>query len=124
MDISELREVYKQAKLAKNTVDPNPIVQFQQWFDEAMKAELLEPNAMVLTTVDTNSEPAQRTVLLKYFDAKGFVFFTNYKSSEIQSHPGKQIPFPFFFHGMESKDKLPLQEQQRKYLQWNQRSIF
>ncbi|MEP1095601.1 MAG: pyridoxamine 5'-phosphate oxidase [Cyclobacteriaceae bacterium] len=84
MDISKLRERYAKADLTKVSVDSNPIRQFRRWFDEAIKAELLEPNAMILTTVDTNSQPTQRTVLLKYFDEKGFVFFTNYHSQKAQ----------------------------------------
>ncbi len=99
MDIPEIREKFRQAKLTKDTVDPDPIVQFSQWFGDAIKAELEEPNAMVLTTVDTHAQPTQRTVLLKYFDTKGFVFFTNYKSrksNHIQKNNAVSILFPWY----------------------------
>jgi len=84
MDNSKRREKYTEVELSKASVDPNPIKQFKRWFDESIKAELLEPNAMVLTTLDTNFQPTQRTVLLKYFDENGFVFFTNYHSPKAQ----------------------------------------
>ncbi len=99
MNSSESRNAYIQAKLAKKTVDPNPFKQFKQWFDEALKAELHEPNAMVLTTVDKSQQPSQRTVLLKYFDENGFVFFTNYKSKKsehIQSNNAVSVLFPWY----------------------------
>ncbi|QDV67547.1 Pyridoxine/pyridoxamine 5'-phosphate oxidase [Rosistilla carotiformis] len=84
MDLSELRQEYAGQPLDVDSVDPNPFQQFTAWFDQASTAELLEPNAMVLATVDANGRPSQRTVLLKYFDESGFVFFTNYGSRKAQ----------------------------------------
>jgi pyridoxamine 5'-phosphate oxidase len=60
----------------------DPLVQFRQWFDEAIRAELLEPNAMTLATVAPDGSPAARIVLLKGLDDTGFVFFTNYESAK------------------------------------------
>ena len=82
MNISEYKQKLIRNKLTKETVDHDPFKQFQQWFDEALKAELLEPNAMVLSTASAEGKPSQRAVLLKYFDKNGFVFFTNYKSKK------------------------------------------
>ncbi len=84
MDLSALREEYANQDLDVDTTDPNPFAQFELWFQAASKAELLEPNAMVLATVDLQGRPSQRTVLLKYFDQSGFVFFTNYGSRKAQ----------------------------------------
>ncbi len=80
MDLSALRQEYANQELDVDSTAPSPFEQFEHWFDAASKAELLEPNAMVLATVDANGRPSQRTVLLKYFDKTGFVFFTNYGS--------------------------------------------
>jgi len=80
MDLSELRQEYANEQLTVESTDTDPFAQFEHWFAQALRAELLEPNAMVLATVDDQSRPSQRTVLLKYFDAHGFVFFTNYES--------------------------------------------
>ncbi|MGB1926009.1 MAG: pyridoxamine 5'-phosphate oxidase [Rubripirellula sp.] len=80
VDLFELRQEYTQQQLDMDHVMEDPYQQFERWYREAEKAELLEPNAMVLGTVGPDQRPAQRTVLLKSFDEQGFVFFTNYKS--------------------------------------------
>ena len=74
-----IRQGYKNKGLDKEDLNADPIVQFESWFEEAKKAEPL-PTAMSLATVNNIGEPTVRTVLLKLFDKKGFVFFTNYKS--------------------------------------------
>lgn len=84
MDLSELRQEYARQPLDVDSIDPNPYRQFTAWFDQASKAELMEPNAMVLATVGADGRPSQRTVLLKYYDESGFVFFTNYGSRKAQ----------------------------------------
>ncbi len=66
--------------LSRSNLDSDPILQFTEWFDQARKIEIADPTAMVLATVGKGGQPHQRTVLLKYFDEKGFVFFTNYES--------------------------------------------
>ena len=80
MDLSHLREEYALESLEIDAADSNPYQQFEKWYRQASEAELLEPNAMVLSTVDRSGRPTQRTVLLKYFDEHGFVFYTNYSS--------------------------------------------
>jgi pyridoxamine 5'-phosphate oxidase len=80
MDLSHLRLEYAIESLDIDEVDPCPFTQFERWYQQATTAELLEPNAIVLATVDPNGQHTQRIVLLKYFDTSGFVFFTNHKS--------------------------------------------
>ncbi len=98
-DVASLRNEYSQMELDEKSCNSNPFMQFEKWFNEAMKADLLEPNAMVLSTVDSNGRPSQRTVLLKGFDKDGFTFFTNYssrKGKEIDSNPLVSILLPWF----------------------------
>ena len=80
MNIAELRTDYQRATLDESDVAPHPIRQFERWLGEAVKAELPEPNAMTLATADAAGRPSARIVLLKGFDDRGFVFFTNYGS--------------------------------------------
>ncbi|MGH8018259.1 MAG: pyridoxamine 5'-phosphate oxidase [Opitutaceae bacterium] len=84
--VAELRRDYKLAELTETKVDPDPIQQFQKWLEEALAAQVLEPNAMTLATADASGSPAARTVLLKGLDERGFVFFTNQ-----QSRKGRQL---------------------------------
>lgn len=84
MDIGALREEYTRHGLSHKNLDPDPFKQFETWFQQACEAELPEPNAMSLATASANGEPSLRTVLLKYFDTQGFVFFTNYESNKAQ----------------------------------------
>ena len=81
--LSELRAEYTQSELTKATVDPDPLRQFERWLNQAMAAQLPEPNAMTLATVTAGGSPAARVVLLKDID-DGFVFFTNYTSDKGQ----------------------------------------
>ena len=80
--ISDLRREYASRALTEADTDPDPIVQFRTWFDEAVKSELLDVNAMSLATATATGEPSVRTVLLKDLDAEGFVFFTQYDSAK------------------------------------------
>jgi pyridoxamine 5'-phosphate oxidase len=84
MDIHALREEYKKGQLRRKDLQEDPFKQFETWFQQACNAELLEPNAMTITTVSPEGKPFARTVLLKYFDQQGLVFFTNYKSRKAQ----------------------------------------
>lgn len=96
IDVSELRKDYARETLDETKVARDPIVQFAQWFDEALHSELPEPNAMVLATVDGAGRPAARTVLLKGYDQRGFVFFTNYQSRkgrELTTNPQASLLF-------------------------------
>lgn len=82
--VADLRREYTLAGLLEQDVDPDPFVQFQRWFDAARAAEVPEPNGMTLATADAQGRPAARTVLLKGFDVRGFVFYTNYESRKAQ----------------------------------------
>lgn len=78
--LADLRREYALAGLRRADLSPDPIKQFELWFDEAVRAQVLEPSAMSLATVGPQGQPSARTVLLKGLDARGFVFFTNYHS--------------------------------------------
>ena len=80
--IADLRKDYTRETLNEADVDPNPFQQFRRWFDQAVKAELPEPNAMTLATASKDGIPAARIVLLKAVDDRGFTFFTNYNSAK------------------------------------------
>ena len=95
-DLSNLRKEYLKSGIDKDELDIDPIKQFSIWFDQAMQAGLIEPSAMSLATAD--NEIGIRTVLLKFFDEKGFVFFTNYdskKSQQIEKRMQAAILFPW-----------------------------
>jgi pyridoxamine 5'-phosphate oxidase len=81
-DIRHRRISYETAGLDVGDIDPNPIVQWHRWFDDAVAAGLTEPNAVVLSTVDASLQPDARFVLVRGVDENGFEFFTNYASSK------------------------------------------
>lgn len=81
-DLSDLRREYGRAALTRDVLDPDPVRQFARWFEEARAAAVPEPNAMTVATAGADGQPTARTVLLKYFDADGFVFFTNKESAK------------------------------------------
>ncbi|MFM1768933.1 MAG: hypothetical protein RJA22_1462 [Verrucomicrobiota bacterium] len=98
MSLSGLRREYTLNGLQERDLDPDPFVQFGRWMREAIAAELTEPNAMVLATVDAAGRPSTRTVLLKHVEARGFTFFTNYESRkgrELAGNPRAALTFPW-----------------------------
>lgn len=104
MDIYDLRQNYTAAELNREDLQADPFQQFELWFQQACNAEVLEPNAMVLATASPMGQPLIRTVLLKYFDRRGLVFFTNYesrKARQISENPAVSLLFLW----------LPLQRQ-------------
>lgn len=82
--IADLRQDYTLQGLRETDVNSNPFVQFKEWFDQALSADILEPNAMMVATTTTQGKPSARMVLLKDFDERGFVFYTNYNSQKAQ----------------------------------------
>lgn len=82
--IAELRYNYTRSQLSKADVDTNPIGQFKTWLEQALAAQLNQPNAMTIATSSLDGQPTARIVLLKEFDERGFVFYTNYKSRKGQ----------------------------------------
>lgn len=95
-DIARLRTDYKKGALDEEHADADPIRQFSRWWDEAVRSELPEVNAMILATADARGRPSARAVLLKGFDAAGFVFYTNYESRkgrELAVNPAAALLF-------------------------------
>lgn len=84
--IADIRKEYMLQILNESGVDSNPIIQFDNWWQDAIKSMIEEVNAMTLATASRDGKPFARIVLLKDYDEKGFVFFTNY-----ESHKGKQL---------------------------------
>lgn len=84
-NLADLRKSYMKGSLSEEDVKLNPIDQFKIWFDQAQHAELPEPNAMTVASVDANGKPSARTVLIKEVTSAGFVFFTNYESRKGQA---------------------------------------
>ena len=96
-DLSGLRQSMTGPKLHRADLLPDPIGQFGKWLDDACAAVAFDPNAMTVATVDAEHRPAARTVLLKYFDENGFVFFTNLGSNKAKQIAGNQNVSLLFF---------------------------
>ncbi|QGU33050.1 pyridoxamine 5'-phosphate oxidase [Thermochromatium tepidum] len=98
IDPDTLRRELMGHGLSRSELDPDPIRQFQLWYELAIAADLPEPNSLTLCTVDAQGQPSARTVLLKLYDERGFVFFTNYqsrKAREIATNPRVAMLFPW-----------------------------
>jgi pyridoxamine 5'-phosphate oxidase len=94
--LADLRQEYARAELTRDHVTDDPIEQFRDWFDEALDAELEEPNAMTLATAAPDGSPSARIVLLKGLDERGFHFYTNYdsrKGTELSQNPHAALTF-------------------------------
>ncbi len=94
--IQQLRKEYQDAGLEKSEMAADPFTQFGAWFDTAVSAGIKEPNGMAVSTVSANGHPSTRIVLLKHYDERGFVFFTNYhsrKGREIEINPYGAMTF-------------------------------
>lgn len=98
MDLGSMRREFEADGLSREDLANHPVSQFQTWFEDARSAGLLEPNAMSLATTGADNMPDVRTVLLKYFDDNGFVFYTNYqsrKARELDENPRAALLFPW-----------------------------
>jgi len=96
MSVADLRQTYDKGVLLESQAAASPFDQFTLWFDQALAAAVPEPNAMTLATVDASGQPSARTVLIKNFDARGFVFFTNYdsrKGHDLAAEPRASLLF-------------------------------
>ena len=94
--LADLRRDYGQASLSEHDVLDDPIAQFAKWFDEAVKAQVNEPNAMSVATVDADGKPSSRIVLIKQYDARGFTWYTNYESQkgrQLRANPHAALLF-------------------------------
>jgi pyridoxamine 5'-phosphate oxidase len=96
MDFAALRQEYMRAGLHERDLAPDPLAQFGAWFEEALGSGVALPNAMTLATATRDGRPSAREVLLKGFDVRGFVFFTNYssrKGRELEENPRAVLHF-------------------------------
>ena len=95
-EIAAMRQDYTIGELLESSAPPDPWKLFSSWFEIAQKTKILEPNAMILSTVTEDGQPTSRVVLLKYFDHRGLIFFTNYlsqKGEQLANNPRASILF-------------------------------
>lgn len=122
--IADIRKEYSSETLFEKDVAADPIQQFQKWWDQVLLSEITEPNAMTLSTASADGLPSARIVLLKGFDERGFVFFTNYKSIKgVQLEENPKACLIFFWKELERQvrimglvSKLP-EEESEEYFQ-------
>ncbi|WP_372798921.1 pyridoxal 5'-phosphate synthase, partial [Pontiella sp.] len=107
MDLESIRREYLKDGLHRKDLPDDPVEQFERWLDQAMKADIPDPTAMTLATVDEDGQPSQRIVLLKHLDAAGFVFYTNYESRKAQdiAHNAR-VSLHFPWHALERQVKV------------------
>lgn len=106
-DLADLRRDYRSRPLRRTDLDSDPIVQFDRWFQDALQAAVPEPNAMSIATVDAAGQPSSRTVLLKFYDQRGLVFYTNLgsrKAREIETNP--KVALLFFWPELQRQVKV------------------
>ncbi|MDO8652017.1 MAG: pyridoxamine 5'-phosphate oxidase [Undibacterium sp.] len=107
MSIAHLRKDYQLASLSETDVASDPIQQFSLWFEQALKADASEANAMSLSTVNAHGRPSSRILLIKEFDQRGFTWFTNYSSNkghDLALHP--YAAMLFFWHPLERQVRI------------------
>ena len=118
-NLAAMRLSYPETSLEAAHLDPNPYRQFALWLDEASaNPAITEPNGMVIATVDAGGKPSTRSVLLKGFDERGFIFFTNYESKkarDLEANPNASLTFPWYplyrqVHVSGVAKKLPREE--------------
>ena len=105
--IADIRKEYKKEVLSEENVQQNPFRQFERWWNDALAGSIEEVNAMTLATATKQGKPSARTVLLKGYDDRGFIFFTNYdsrKSSEIAENP--IVTLLFFWKELERQVRI------------------
>ena len=106
-EIAGIRKEYKLQSLSENDVQSNPFDQFSKWWNEAIQSKIEEVNAMTLATASTDAVPSARIVLLKGFDEKGFLFFTNYNSYKgIQLLENPRASLVFFWKELERQVRI------------------
>jgi pyridoxamine 5'-phosphate oxidase len=100
LDLQSLRTEYTKGGLEREDLHENPIEQFNRWMQQTVDAQVPDPNAMTIATVDASGQPSQRIVLLKQLDDRGFVFFTNlnsHKAQDLKQNPKIRLHFPWYF---------------------------
>jgi pyridoxamine 5'-phosphate oxidase len=106
-DLADLRREYRNRPLRRTDLDSDAVAQFDRWFQDALRAAVLEPNAMSIASVDAAGQPSSRFVLLKFYDARGFVFYTNLgsrKAREIERNP--RVALLFFWPELQRQVKM------------------
>ena len=96
MNIADLRKSYEKAELSESASNADPLLQFSKWLQEAISSEVPEPNAMTVATVGSDLRPSTRVVLIKGFDERGIVWYTNYasrKGQELAGNPFAALQF-------------------------------
>jgi pyridoxamine 5'-phosphate oxidase len=96
MNIADLRKSYEKAELSESASHPDPLLQFSKWLEEAISSEVPEPNAMTVATVGSDLRPSTRVVLIKGYDERGIVWYTNYasrKGQELAGNPFAALQF-------------------------------
>lgn len=107
MDIFDLRREFSLKTLDENDVDVNPFNQFEKWLKDSIEAQVMEPNAMSLSTVSEDCKPTSRIVLLKKISSNGFIFFTNYESQKaIQIDRNPNVSLTFIWHELERQVRI------------------
>ena len=118
-----LRPQWMSQGLTRDTLNPDPIRQFENWYTQAIDSGIAEPNAMSLATTDADCQPWIRTVLLKFYDASGFVFYTNYESAkahQLTANNKVGLLFPWVALGRQVKitgiaEKVPTAESMKYF---------
>ena len=106
-ELAEIRREYSREELSESSVASDPFVQYSNWFDEYVASAPLEPSACTVSTVGSDGSPSSRVVLLKGFDDRGFVFFTNYtskKARDMESEP--RVAIHFFWPELERQIEI------------------
>lgn len=107
MDLESLRREYLRGGLNREDLAGDPFAQFEVWMQQAIDLEFSDPTAMTVATVDAEGQPSQRIVLLKHFDERGFVFYTNYGSRKARDLEGNsRISLHFPWHEIERQVKV------------------
>jgi pyridoxamine 5'-phosphate oxidase len=107
VDLESLRREYLRGGLQREDLESDPFAQFEKWMQQAINLEFSDPTAMTVATVDAEGQPSQRIVLLKQFDQRGFVFYTNYgsrKAQDLAQNPRISLHFPW--HEIERQVKV------------------
>ncbi len=107
MSVADIRQNYEKGELLESATKPSPFDQFELWLNQAIELPVAEPTAMTLATANDEGKPTARIVLLKGFDAKGFVFYTNYESrkgQELAKQP--QATLLFFWQPLERQIRI------------------
>ncbi len=116
-NVADLRQDYRRGALERGDLNDDPIAQFREWIEAAIADRLAEPNAVVVATVDAHGKPDARVVLLKGYDERGFVFYSNYDSAkghQIEQHPSAAMVFNWLEHERQVRIRGSVQQISRE----------